>query len=91
MAKPLSVASIFDAYRFQGFITRKRVKEHEGDLTSLVITLSRRQKKRYAVCAERNIGASTTVRLAWREISPVVIERFTLNTNAAALNVRPAV
>ena len=44
MANPLSVASIFDAYRFQGFITRKRVKEHEGDLTSLVITLSRRQK-----------------------------------------------
>ena len=34
----------FDAYRFPGFVTRKRVKEHESDLRSLVITLSRRQK-----------------------------------------------
>ena len=44
MEKPLSNASIFDVYRFLGFVTRMGVKENESDLTSLVLTLMRRQK-----------------------------------------------
>jgi hypothetical protein len=89
MEKPLSNASIFDAYRFPGFVTRKRVKEREGDVTSLVITLTRRQKKRYVARAEKSIAASTIVRRALRAISPAAIAKFISNTNVAALNVRP--
>ncbi len=90
MEKSLPNTSIFDAYCFPGFVTRKRVKEHESDQTSLVITLTRRQKKRSAVRAEKSITASTIVRPAWRAIFLAAIDRFTSNTNAAALNVRPA-
>ena len=90
MEKPLSNASIFDAYCFPGFVTRKRVKEREDDLTSLVITLTRRQKKRYVARAEKSIAASTIVRRAWRAISLVEIDRFISNMNVAALNVRSA-
>ena len=90
MEKPLSNASIFDAYRFPGFVTCKHVKEREGDLTSLVITLTRRQKKRYVARAEKSIAASTTVRRALPAISPAAIAKFIFNTNVAALNVRPA-
>ena len=90
MEKPLSNASIFDAYCFPGFVTCKRVKEREGDLTSLVITLTRRQKKRYVARAEKSIAASTIVRRAWRAISPAAIAKFISNTNVGALNARPA-
>ena len=90
MEKSLSHPSIFDAYRFPGFVTRKRVKQHESDLTSLVITLTRREKKRSAARVEKSIAPSTIVRPAWRAISLVAIDRFTSNTNSAALNVRPA-
>lgn len=90
MGKKLSNASIFDAYRYPGFITCKRVKEREGDLNSLVITLTRRQKKLSVARAEKSIGASMIVRRAWRAISLVEIGRFISNTNVAALNVRPA-
>ena len=90
MEKPLSNVSIFDAYRFPGFATCKRVKEREDDLTSLVITLTRRQKKRFVARAEKSIATSTIVRRALRAISPAAIAKFISNTNVAALNVRPA-
>ena len=90
MEKPLYNASIFDAYCFPGFETCKRVKEREGDLTSLIIMLTRRQKKRYVARAEKGIAASTIVRRALRAISPAAIAKFISNTNVVALNVRPA-
>lgn len=48
-------------------------------------------KKRDVALAEKSIGVSTIVRLAWRAILPVVIDRFISNTNASVLNVRSAV
>lgn len=82
MEKLLSRASIFDGYRFSGFVTRVRVKEHERDPSSLVISLARRQKKRSAAHAEESTGVFTIARTGLPVICPAAIDGSTLNTNA---------
>lgn len=52
--------SLLDGYRFPGFKAHARIKGCFGDPLALVITLSRRQKKRSAEYAERFTGLSTT-------------------------------
>lgn len=46
MKKPEVRKSLLDGYRVTGFRTKARVKGRFGDPSALVITLSRRQKKR---------------------------------------------
>jgi len=61
--------SLLDGYRFPGFKAHARIKGCFGDPLALVITLSRRQKKRSAGYAERLTGLSTTSDPGRRAIS----------------------
>ncbi len=52
--------SLLAAYRVLGFRVRTRVDVYEGEHAAFVITLERRQKKRCAAHAERNVAVSMT-------------------------------
>ena len=51
MNKSGSKKSLLDGYCFQGFRARSKIKGRFGDSSSLVVRLSRRQKKQFALCA----------------------------------------
>ena len=59
MKKTDELKSLLDEYRVPGFRTMGRVRQDEKDPTAFVLTLIRRQKKRYAVAAEKFIAAFT--------------------------------
>jgi hypothetical protein len=52
--------SIYDLYRFPGFVPLPRVRGLFGDPRAVVITLQRRRKKRAVASAARSIIAITT-------------------------------
>jgi hypothetical protein len=72
MKKSRSRKSLLDGYRVPGFRTHSRIKGRFGDKSALVITLSRRQKKRYAANVERSTGPIMTAARARRETSAPV-------------------
>jgi hypothetical protein len=47
MDESLAKASLLDGCRVAGFRVRARIKPHVRDPTGLVITLARREKKRF--------------------------------------------
>ena len=51
-----------ELYSFPGFRALTKLKGMFGDSPARIVTLVRRQKKRYAVHAARPLEASTTVR-----------------------------
>jgi len=53
--------SLLDAYRFKGFKTSSKIKSHLMTLKALVITLVRRQKKRFAALVVRPITSGMTI------------------------------
>jgi len=59
MKKTDELKSLLDEYRVPGFRTLARVRPDEKDPAAFALTLVRRQKKRYAVAAERFTGAFT--------------------------------
>ena len=59
MKKTDELKTLLDEYRVPGFRTLARVKQDEKDPTGFALTLTRRQKKRYAVAAARVIAAFT--------------------------------
>jgi hypothetical protein len=64
------IKKLLDAYTFPGFRPLAIVKGKFGDNKARIIQLIRRQKKLYAVFAERFIKASMTGRLNWSGICP---------------------
>jgi hypothetical protein len=60
MDKTTDKRTLLDAYRVQGFRTRARVDGYDHDHPAFVITLHRRQKKRYAAAAAR-AAANVTI------------------------------
>jgi hypothetical protein len=91
MEKSLSRVSLLDGYRFPGFRTRARVKQHDRDPMALVIALTRTQKKRHAADAEKTISVSTTARRGWRGTFLPAIGVCFLSMNYAVWTARSAV
>jgi len=87
MKKWLRRKSLLDAYRIPDFRTCNRVKGLFGDKTSLVITLSRRQKKPFAVSAQLSITRFTIARRSLRETSVLVDDVCIWNSNIGVLTV----
>jgi len=80
--------SLLDGYRFPGFKAHARIKGNFGDPLALVITLSRRQKKRSAAYAERFTGLSTTSDPSRHGISVRAGAEFTSNLISAGSTAR---
>ena len=64
---------LLDAYTFPGFRPQAVVKGKFGDNKARIIRLVRRQKKLFAVVAERSIRLFMTGKLSWLEICPAVM------------------
>jgi hypothetical protein len=64
------IKKLLDAYAFPGFRPLAIVKGKFGDNKARIVQLIRRQKKLYAVFAERFIKASMTGRSNWSGICP---------------------
>ncbi len=58
MKKTDELKTLLDEYCVPGFRTLARVKQDEKDPAGFALTLVRRQKKRYAVAAERFTAVS---------------------------------
>jgi hypothetical protein len=82
--------SLLDEYRVPGFRTLARVRQDEKDPTAFALTLVRRQKKRYAVAAERPTAAFTRDDNGACEISIVASVPFTSTLNCGALTANGA-
>lgn len=76
MKKTASKKSLLEGYRFKGFQARSKIKGQFGDSTSLVIQLSRRQKKQFAVFAQPVIRVGMIEKLSRPAISVAVIAEF---------------
>ncbi len=85
MKKRTSKKSLFDGYQFPGFRTCSRVKGLFGDRTAIVITLSRRQKKRSAADATPFITRFTIAKPGARETSVPAVGAFTWSSNIVGL------
>jgi hypothetical protein len=86
MRKPRSKKSLLDAYRVPGFSTTSNIKGRFGDPTALVITLTRRQKKRFAVIAMPRAKLSMTVKRSTPETLAVGIAECTSSSKCAEFN-----
>ena len=69
-----------DLYRFPGFVPQARIRGVFGDPRAVVITLTRRRKKRFATSVGRRIGVSTTSDRVVSATSPVATNRSTSPT-----------
>ena len=91
MVKKISKKSLSDAYRFDNFKTGKLAKGKFGDQNSLVLSLSRRSKKVYAINAVAGTEAGMIERPKWSGIYRAVIDGFIWNLISGAFAVeRPA-
>jgi hypothetical protein len=75
--------SIYDLYRFPGFVPVPRVRGLFGDPLAVVITLQRRRKKRAVASAARSITAITTSGRDGSAISPVATSTSILPSSCA--------
>jgi hypothetical protein len=76
MEKHPDKKSLLDAYRVPGFRTRARVGGIDLKAPVFVITLVRRQKKRFAADAANPVAAFTTTAGIGRAILAAAGERF---------------
>ena len=79
MSKSTEKKSLLDAYRFNGFTTKSKIKGHSCLSQALVITLARRQKKLFADVAEKFITPGTTIESSRREIFQQAIVKYFLS------------
>ena len=72
-----------DLYSFPGFRAHSKLKGMFGDSPARIVTLVRRQKKRYAVHAARSLASSMTARPIVCVMSIPGTPGFTRNSNIA--------
>ena len=82
--------TLLDAYRTPGFQTRARVDSYALEPPAFVITLERRQKKRFAAAAEKPFPASTTGGGAVRAILDAATTKFISISRCAVCAARRA-
>jgi hypothetical protein len=78
---------LYDLYRFPGFVPQPRIRGVFGDPKAVVVTLRRRRKKRFATCAGKRLGPTTTNGLGVLGISPVATSVSTWPTPCAGSSV----
>ena len=66
-----------DLYRFPGFVPLADIQVFGGDAQGVLLTLRRRQKKRFAACVARRSFVGTTTGHATCATWPVAIGAFT--------------
>jgi hypothetical protein len=83
MKKSVPRKSLLDGYRFAGFRGRSKIKGCFGDSTSLVISLSRRQKKQFVELAQPALKVGMIARRSKPVILAVAIAAFIWNLRSA--------
>jgi hypothetical protein len=81
---------LHDLYRFPGFVPQPKIRGVFGDPLAVVITLRRRQKKRFAALVGKCLGPTTTSGRGVPGISPVATSVSTSLTPCAGSSVRGA-
>jgi hypothetical protein len=84
MVRKASKKSLIDAYQFDKFKTGKLVKGKFGDQNALVLSLSRRSKKVYALNAASGTEVGMTERPRWSEICHAVTGKFIWSLRSGA-------
>jgi hypothetical protein len=79
MSKSIEKKSLLDAYRFKGFTTKSKIKNHSCGPNALVIPLTRRQKKLFAGTVVRSITRGMTIESSRPVTFPQVIIKYFLN------------
>lgn len=79
MAKTSIKKSLLDAYKFDGFKTMTKIKEHKFIQDAFVLTLVRRQKKLFAEHVVKLITSDMIKKINLQEIFLLVIIRFSLS------------
>ncbi len=82
--------ALLAAYRVPGFRAQARVDSYDDHLRIFVITLTRRQKKRYAAAAEKDTAVFTTGAGIVRVVLTVATARSTSILRCVAWIVRRA-
>ena len=90
MLTPLRSHGLYDAYRFSGCTTRKRVHGVFGDPHAIVLLLIRRGKKLSAVPVIPCNTLSTTAGCARSAIFPAAIDECFFRCESVAFAVHPA-
>ena len=90
MKNPSNKTTLLAAYRVSGFRAQAGIGKAADEHLSFVITLSRRQKKQYALIAEKVTAAFMTDVYTAPGISIVVATGFISTLNGAAWTVRGA-
>ena len=79
-----------DLYKFPGFHARATLKPHPEDTEGYIVTLERRQKKRFVPAAGKRHQAIETGELIWCETWMLVQPASILNLSIAGLPARIA-
>ena len=90
MKNPPNKRTLLAAYRVSGFRALGRIDDHGDNGSAFVITLVRRQKKPYALIAEKVTAAFMTDVYIAPGISIVAATGFISTLNGAALAARCA-
>lgn len=74
-----------DLYSFPGFRANARLRAHPEHTGAMVVTLNRRQKKRFAL-AEKHTASGMTAAVGLCAISIPAMRQCTWNSKSAGLN-----
>jgi ribosomal protein L34 len=77
-----------DLYSFPGFRARATLKPHSTDPEGRIVTLERRQKKRFVPAAAKRYAAFGIAELTWCGIGMPVQPASTLRLNTAGYTAR---
>jgi len=81
---------LVDEYKHAGFRPLLTVRTHPQHSAARIISLHRRQKKRFAVVAGNHITHSTTVNYGLFATCPAGMRRYTLKSRSAGYAVQSA-